>query len=61
MAQGLGISDGHTISHWERGFRIPKGVSARILRFLSELSQEELRKIAKHLEKLGTEDSRARK
>lgn len=61
MARSLGISQGHTISHWENGFRTPKGVSARLLRLLNELSGDELRKITKRLEKMGLEESDARK
>ena len=60
MAKAMGLADGHTISHWENGFRIPKGVSNRFLCFLDTLPKDELRKIAKRLEKLGTEESDAR-
>ncbi len=61
MARALGLAHAHTISHWENGFRIPKGVSDRFLSLLDELQNDELRKITKRLEKLGTEESRARK
>lgn len=62
MARALGIAQAHTISHWETGFRVPKGISARFLRFLSALPQEDLLKITKHLEKLGMKEKpRARK
>ena len=61
MAVSLGIADGHTISHWENGVRVPKGMSERILKLLSALPNNELRKITKRLEKLSTEASSARK
>lgn len=61
MAQALGLAHAHTISHWENGFRVPKGVSDRFLRLLDGLTTDELHRITKCLEKLGTKEPRVRK
>lgn len=61
MAEALGLAHAHTISHWENGFRVPKGVSDRFLRLLDGLPADDLQRITKRLEKLGTEEPRARK
>ena len=61
MAQALGLAHAHTISHWENGFRVPKGISERFLSLLDELSGDELRRVTRRLEKMGMEESDARK
>lgn len=61
MARALGLAHGQTVSHWEIGFRVPKGVSERFLQLLDALPTEDLQRITKRLEKLGAEELRARK
>lgn len=61
MAKAIGIADQDTISHWETGFRIPKGISERMLLLLEKLRGTELRRVTKRLEKIGLEKTKGNK
>ena len=60
MAAALGIADPNTISHWETGFRTPKGISERLLLLLEKLRGKELQRVTRQLERIGTEKSSAK-
>ena len=53
MADALGISKFHTISHWETGFRTPSGASERLLLLLEKLRGKDFHRVAKCLQKIG--------
>jgi DNA-binding transcriptional regulator YiaG len=56
MARAIGASHGITISHWETGVRVPREITKRFLRLLSDLSDSELRRATKLLEKISDEE-----
>ena len=56
MARAIGASHGITISHWETGVRVPREITKRFLRMLTELSDSELRRTTKLLEKIADEE-----
>lgn len=57
MAHTLGISSRFTVSQWERGASVPGGPVMRFLSLLSSLSDGELRRITRHLSRIGEAES----
>ena len=58
MARIIGSST-MVISHWENGFRVPQGITARFLALLYSLPDSDLKKVSKLLEKLSKEKPNA--
>ena len=61
MARALGVAQYVTISHWETGFREPKGITERFLCYLECLSEPELKKAARYLDALSKVEKHAKK
>ena len=61
MAALLGVASRLTVSQWENGFSTPGGPIMRFLSLLDDLSESELCKIMKRLEKLSHSQSTSKK
>jgi len=57
MAAVLGVASRLTVSQWETGVSIPGGPAMRFLSLLDSLSEADLRKIIKHLEKIMKQEA----
>ena len=57
MAETLGVASRYTVSQWERGATTPGGPVMRFLSLLASLSEADLRKIIKNLEKITKEEA----